>query len=160
MSYQITPEQAPQILEWLATRGGVAVWQNCNLSSHAIGSLAFTPATHDDGRPATAPSWQYGQTPVAVVTDPAAFVVQTWRETERVKVMASKYGPPCDPIARGRTKLDAALDRAGQGATWRWDRGYYVYGSGWRQVIVEAPANEIPLTQWAESNRPVATPTA
>ena len=147
---QIPVEAAnvPKILDWLATRGGVAVWHNHNMSSHAIGSLAFTPATHADGSPATSPGWQYGDTPEAIVTDPAEFVVRTYRETARVKVVPSKYGPPCDPIARGRNRLDAALAAAGEGSTWRWDRDYYQYGSAWRQVIVEALSETVPLPAW------------
>ena len=146
--YKITPQATPQIRDWLATRGGVAVWRNCNLSSHSIGSEAFTPATLEDGSAPTPPGWQYGREYV-LVTDAAAFVVQTWRETERVKVMPSKYGPPCDPIRRGRDRLDAALARAGEGASWRWVRDFYQFGSGWRQVIVEAPAESVPLSDWA-----------
>ena len=148
--YTVTTEAAPKLQAWLATRKGVLVWRNQNMSSQSLGSEVFTPATHADGALCTSPGWQYGSTPEAVVTDPSAFVVTRWRKVTRVKVMASKYGPPCDPISRGRKQLDDAMAEAGPGANWRWDPNFYQYGSAWRQAIVEVPDSTIPLADWKE----------
>lgn len=149
-TYEITPEAASRISEWIATRGGVAVWRNCNMSSHSIGSEAFTQATKEDGSPATSQGWQYGQSVESIETDIAAFTVKTYRETTRVKAVPSKYGPPCDPVARGRKALDKALEQAGEGAVWRWNYDSGGYGSAWREIIVEAPDKTVPLSDWTE----------
>lgn len=153
MSSHITsPDNAPKLLDWFANRGGVAVWRNCNMSSQSLGQEVFTPATQADGSAIKPPGWQYESKPKAIVQDPAVFTVQTWREVCRIKVIPSRYGPPADPIARGRKKLDAAMAKAGKDAEWRWDPDGYTWGSPWHQVIVEVPDTTIPLPEWAMAN--------
>ena len=41
--YHISPETAPKALDWIKTRGGIAVWQSVNLSNP--GATWTTPAT-------------------------------------------------------------------------------------------------------------------
>lgn len=136
MKYKVTPEQETKIVTWLKERNGVAVWRNCNLSSHSIGTEAFTPATQADGSPAQCPGWQYGGTPIAVTTDANDFVVEVFEPFAKMRVMPGKYGPPCDPIKRGRDKVDKALALAGEGAYWQFDYSTRSYGSAWIDAIV------------------------
>ena len=60
---EISRTDAPRLLDWLATRGGVAIWSSLDLSR--AGERVFTPA--DLPRP----SWHYPETPTEIVTDRA-----------------------------------------------------------------------------------------
>jgi len=49
------------ICNWLANRGGVAVWQNKELGSSLLGQMVFTPAFSEDLKTETmSPGWRYG----------------------------------------------------------------------------------------------------
>lgn len=141
--YSIQPEQEHQIVSWLKTRGGVAVWCNCDLGSTNIGALAYTPAKRDDGTDVSAPHWQYDRKPVEVVTDPIKFDVVTYSEFKRVEV---RSGPP---MHGGLHRLDKdkvyrAMDEAGEGAVWipDYDRQY---GSPWWTAVVKKLDGTRPL---------------
>ncbi len=67
MKIEISTDNVPAITDWLATRGGVAVWESLDLAR--AGQRTFTPAD------CTKPSWHYGNTPIAIITDPADITV-------------------------------------------------------------------------------------
>jgi hypothetical protein len=60
-------EHAPRFADWIANRGGIAVWQSIDLSRP--GERCTTPARDPLGNPATKPSWHYANDP-NIVTDP------------------------------------------------------------------------------------------
>lgn len=141
--YSITPDQESKIVSWFKTRGGVAVWENQDLSSASIGCLSFIPATRSDGAKATTPSWQCGSEPVEIVTDQSRFEVVTYSEFRRVKV---RTGPH---MHGGLHRLDKnkvynAMDEAGEGAVWipDYDRQY---GSPWWTAVVKKLDGTRPL---------------
>lgn len=138
VTYTVESSTADKLRSWLDTRGGVAVWQNCDLGSPSIGCPAYTPAD------SASPHWQYGNKPIEVVTDRARFQVRTLREVARVKV---RRGPPCyGGINRAdRAKLDRALDSAGDGAVYCEDYSRMAYGSAWFEAVVSVPASVTPL---------------
>jgi hypothetical protein len=82
------PSDAAKLLNWIASRGGIAVWQNRDLGSPPVGSQSFTPAI-TDGQPAVAPHGVFGNAPVALVTDPADVSVRARKEVKRVKARHS-----------------------------------------------------------------------
>ena len=139
MRYPIDETIADKVREWLRAGRGVAVWQNADLGSASVGSLAFTP-----GDETGSPHWRYGRSPIAVSHSPAEFAVRQWKESSRVKV---RRGPPyLGGIHRlDRPRLDRALALAGPGATWRYI-AYPDYGSAWATVCVESLAGETPLS--------------
>ena len=57
---EISKADAPRIADWLANRGGVAIWQSLDLSNAS--ARTFTPAD------APRPSWRYADKPVEIVT--------------------------------------------------------------------------------------------
>lgn len=65
---EIAAADAPRITDWIATRGGVAIWQSLDLAE--AGQRTFTPALTADGKPTTAPNWRYNTKPVEIVTQP------------------------------------------------------------------------------------------
>ena len=145
------PENEAKAAAWLATRGGIAVWRNVNLSSHAIGSETYTPANAETGEPTGKPSWQVSFD--RIVPDPAEVQVEEFAEVARCKVVRGKYGPPCDPIARGRVKLDALLEQAGEGAWGKFDYSNMNYGSPWCEAVVMKRVGLRPLNMAATSDR-------
>lgn len=143
---QFTKEQASKAVEWLSNRGGIAVWTNCNMSSQSLGTESYTPALTADGKPMGSPGWQYGQTPSRIVTDPAEVCIVEYAEHARVRTIPGKYGPPCDPIKRGRDKVDAALQTAGDGSYWQFDWNTRNYGSAWVDCVIYKRVGFSPLT--------------
>lgn len=141
----IEPSAVKQIREWIENRGGVAVWKCVDLGSPRIGSETLTPATHKDGTPATSPHWSNGDSPDRIVTDLSQVGVRSWREVSRIKV---RNGPPCfGNIHRAdRAKLDAAMAKAGDGATWQADYSSQSYGSPWFTAVISVPSETIPIS--------------
>lgn len=134
-----SPENEAKAIEWLKTRGGIAVWSNKDLGSPNLGQTAHTPATHADGSPATSPHWTYGNgAPDRIVTNPAEVIVQTYREVAHVKI---RRGPPylgCVHRA-DRARLDRALESAGPDAAWTADYSTCKYGSPWFDAVITVP---------------------
>lgn len=140
----IEPENESKVANWLKNRGGIAVWKNCDLGSPSIGCESYTPATHEDGKMATSPHWQYGNTPDRVITDPADVLVQVRKEVSRVKI---RRGPPyLGGVNRAdRPRLDAALEKAGEGAAWQEDWSNMKYGSAWFEAVITVVESSRPL---------------
>lgn len=63
---EISKADAPRIADWLANRGGVAIWESLDLSD--AGARTFTPALTIDGIDTPRPSWRYADKPVEIVT--------------------------------------------------------------------------------------------
>lgn len=143
---QFNQADASKALDWLNNRGGIAVWTNCNMSSQSLGGESYTPALTADGKPTLSPGWQFGNKPSRIVTDPTEVCVVEYAVHSRVKTIPSKYGPPCDPIKRGRNKVDAALEQAGEGSYWQFDWNSRNYGSAWTDAVIYKRVGFSPLT--------------
>lgn len=137
-----SPENESKAIAWLTTRGGIAVWRNVNMSSQSLGSETLTPA-QTDGQPTGKPSWQV--TLDRIVTDPSQVRIEGKREVSRCKVIRSKYGPPCDPIAKGRIGVDRAMEKAGENAWYEFDYANANYGSAWIEAVIYVPSDSRPL---------------
>ena len=133
-------------IDWLANRGGVAVWTNKDLGSSSVGAETYTPAM-TDGKPTPAPHWQFGSAPAFVVTEAENICVQSWKEVARVKI---RRGPPCyGGVNRAdRPKLDVAMAKAGTEATWTPDYSGMDYGSAWFVAVISVPDVTKPLTEF------------
>ena len=140
-----SPENEAKAIEWLKTRGGIAVWSNKDLGSANLGSQSFTPALTADGKPMNSPHWQCGNSgPDRIVTNPAEVIVQTYREVSRVKI---RRGPPylgCVNRA-DRARLDKALAAAGPDSAWSADYSGMQYGSAWFDAVIAVPDVTRPL---------------
>lgn len=147
MKLIIEPQNAEGIRGWITTRGGVAVWTNKDLGSSRLGHETLTPATTPEGTPATAPHWQNGQTPDRIVTDIADVGVRSWREVSRCKI---RRGPPfLGHVNRhDRPKLDKAMEKAGEGASWSPDYSKMECGSAWFDAVISVPSDIVPLAEF------------
>jgi hypothetical protein len=59
--HEVSPENAAKFRDWIARRGGVAVWHSINLSN--IGASWSTPALREDGTPTPKPTWEADDKP-------------------------------------------------------------------------------------------------
>lgn len=66
---QCHADNAERFRDWIANRGGIAVWPSLDLRN--AGGSCSTPARTLTGEPTTRPGWSYASTPSIVVTDPA-----------------------------------------------------------------------------------------
>ena len=140
--HHCTPENAPKMREWIASRGGVAVWPSVNMSNP--GASWSTPALTAEGALMTKPTWQADSKPAFVVTSEADIGVETMREVKRFHV-ATRHGrsnPLLIKLTDASTrKLEAALKRAGKGSS-------YVFDYSTQEAVILVPETIVPLTEW------------
>lgn len=139
-------EDAAKLREWVAHRGGVAVWRSINLSNP--GKSWSTPANQKDGNPTVKPTWESGDAPTFIVTDPALIGVVTDQEVKRFHVAIRPgsqnfLGTPlmwkCTDKASARIRRE--LERAGKGSRYEFD-----YGT--QECVILAPISVVPLSHW------------
>lgn len=100
---EISKADAPRIADWLANRGGVAIWESLDLSD--AGARTFTPAD------ASRPSWQYADKPVDVVTQPSDVGVysETLFKAFPVSLRRSNNGLAFKLTDSAQRKVDKAM---------------------------------------------------
>jgi len=116
---QVTEENAPRVLEWLRTRGGVYFWRSQDLEDPGAGVI--TPMRDNNGVVNKAPHWKYGGTPERHITraEDVEVCIDEPVETFDVKLKCSGHRVVLQKASQ--RKVEAALARAG-------DYGYLVFG--------------------------------
>jgi hypothetical protein len=131
----LVPGVMGEFEEWIAKRGGVAVWENRNLSNPNAGPM-FTPANDKAGKPTGAPHWAFGLLEVCQSIEDFRFVKEL-KEVRRFRVAIRR----CEGLMLKLTdhstdKLHKALDKikeeTGQEACYRFD-----YGT--QEAVIEVP---------------------
>jgi len=107
MTIEVSTEELPRILDWIANRGGVAVWLNRDLRS--AGSKTFTPACQPDGKPSERPGWQFGPIPVEIITDPAHVTTYTEHLFKVFPVSLRRHGMVMKLTDGAQRKLDREM---------------------------------------------------
>lgn len=102
-------DNAARFRDWLANRGGIAVWPSINLSTP--GASASTPALTTTGEPTTRPGWSYASKPSHIITNPADVGVYTEALFKAVKVglRRSSNGMSLKLTDASQRKVDALL---------------------------------------------------
>ena len=103
-------ENAARFRDWIANRGGIAVWPSIDLSNP--GGSCSTPALTATGKPTTRPGWSYASKPSHVVTDLADVGVYTEAlfKAVRVSLRRSGNGLSLKLTDASQRKVDALLD--------------------------------------------------
>lgn len=137
----VSPENAPKFLEWLKTRGGLAIWRSIDLSDP--GASCTTPVNGPDGKPATKPHWKYAEKPERIITDAAEVEVVTAKEVKRfhVAVRRGAQGFKLKLTDASSEKLRAACKRAGP-------ESWYEFDYGAQEAVIFVPDKKIPLSEW------------
>jgi hypothetical protein len=144
MEYQheVLEENVAKFAEWIRERGGIAVWRSQDLSDPCF-SLS-SPFLSKEGKPTTKPHWKVGETPDLVVTDPALIHVITVKEVKRFRVALRRgdQGFKIKLTDASSQKVNAAVERAGEGASYHFDYDTQV-------VVITAPVDRgMSLEEW------------
>lgn len=154
--HQVTEENAGTILNWLRTRGGLAIWGSANPANP--GQTWTTPLRNADGTArAEKPHWSAGGI-IRTITDPSEVEVVVPREVSRFHV-AVRLGTSGLAL-----KLTDASSRCLRRAVARASRQYgaeawyeFDYGSHKNAVIFVA-GEVMSLEEWAKRDeKPVCS---
>jgi hypothetical protein len=138
---------AAKIAEWLFTRGGIAIWESVNLSNP--GASWTTPLNDENGQPKPKPTWQAGDEPARIITDPGWVHVVTPKEVKRFHVAIRATGPfgmtlKCTDGAsrRIRKAVDKANEKLGRDECW------YSFDYETQEAVIYAPGETVQLSCW------------
>lgn len=136
-------ENAPKMLDWIRTRGGVAVWTSLDLSDP--GFSMSTPALTTEGQPYAKPHWKLANAPAQVITDPAQIRVITAKEVKRfhVGVRMGAQGLKLKVTDGGTRRIRAAVAKAG-------DDAWYEFDYGTQEAVIYVPGDAVLLSDWAK----------
>src|SRR5262245_8279659 len=128
----VTPEHATKMLDWLQTRGGIAIWPSVNLSNP--GASWSTPALKEDGSPMTKPTWQAANEPERIITSIDDVMVSIDKEVKRfrVGVRMGRQGFSLKVTDGGTRRIRAAVAKAGEGA-------YHSFDYETQEAVIMAP---------------------
>lgn len=149
MTYAIscTPEDAPKLREWLANRGGIAVWKSINLSNP--GGEWLTPSLDEHGKRTPKPTWQAGNEPsqIVVMADRVGVYTEALFKAFTVSVRMSGNGLSLKLTDASQRRLDRAMEacNAKHGSA-HFRRG--VLDSDRPSMGVYYVTGEVPLSEW------------
>ncbi len=141
---QCRPGDAARYKEWLATRGGLAVWNSQDLSDP--GRSWTTPRLAADGTPTPPPSWKCGGVgvpPTRVITDIVDVEVCIDVEVKRFRVglRVGGNGFTIKVSDGGSRRIHREVGKAGAGA-------YYEFDYNTQEVAILRPKKVIPLAEY------------
>ncbi len=139
--HRVDPEYAVKILDWLKTRGGLALWGSIDLSD--LGASWTGPLNNADGTPSTKPHWKSASTPYRIITDPAEVVVATMKEVKRFRVgiRLGSQGMTYKVTDGGTRRIRREVVKAGVGAT-------HVFDYETQEAVILAPESEVPIVEY------------
>ena len=156
--YETCPEEAARMLDWIRNRGGLAIWDSCNLSDP--GKTWTTPATTQEGKPASVagkPHWSCGSV-IATITDIADVSVVTPKEVKRfhIAVRMGSQGFTVKLTDGSTRRVRAAREKAAR------DTGkdaWYEFDYSSQEAVIFVPGDTVPLKDWkpAQTPEPVTT---
>ncbi len=137
----VTVENAALFKDWLANRGGIAVWPSVNLANPD--ASWSTPALTTEGQPSQRPTPEAAASPSRIITDINDVAVAVDREVKRfrvaVRVGAQGFMMKCTDASTRRIRKEVL--RAGDGA-------YYEFDYGTQEAVIYAPERTVPLAEW------------
>ena len=132
-------ENADKQLNWINTRGGIAVWRSIDLSNP--GAETFTPAI-TEGKPTGKPHWRFANEP-AIVTNPDEVEITKDEEVRRfhIAVRRGSQGFSIKLTDASTRKVRAAVEKAGEGA-------YYEFDYETQECVIMKPVSTMLLSQY------------
>jgi hypothetical protein len=140
--HTVSPENAAKFKEWIASRGGVAVWRSADLSDPALSMSS--PALDREGNPTPKPHWKLENMPHRVITDPNDIDVITGKEVKRfhIGVRMGSQGMSLKVTEGSTRRIRAAVDKAGDGA-------WYELDHSTQEAVIYVPAKNVSLKDWS-----------
>lgn len=138
------PQNAKQMLEWIKTRGGLALWRSINLSNP--GKTWTTPAKAPDGKPMPKQSWEMANEPYRVITDPTEVEVHVPKEVKRFRVgvrMGSQdFSLKVTDGGSRRIKREVAKAKENYSDAW------YEFDYSTQEAVIMVPDSKSPLEEF------------
>lgn len=140
IKHLVQPDDAVIIMNWLKTRGGIAIWDCADLSDP--GKTWTCPLLGEDGTPKSKQYWQMGKI-IREITDPAEISVVVPKEVKRFHIALRRGAQGFKiKLTDGSTrKVHMAVKKAGKGA-------WYVFDYSTQEAIICIPDKEIPLPEF------------
>lgn len=139
-------QDAAKIWSWIASRGGIAIWQSINLSNPGISWT--TPVRDEEGVFTTKPTWQSSNEPSRIITDPSEVLVSQDREVKRfhvgIRLGTNGLMLKCTDGASRRIRRE--VEKAGEGA-------YYKFDYLSQDAVIFAPDKQSTLVEWFLENK-------
>ena len=141
--HECAPENAAKMREWIATRGGVAIWRSINLSN--AGASWSSPAL-TEGVPTKKPNWQSENVPSRVITDASEIEVVTRKEVKRFRVAiraSGAFGATFKLTDTASARVRRECDKLGSDSAYEFD-----YET--QECILTMPGERVSLADWIE----------
>ena len=141
-----TVENAEKFADWIQNRGGIAVWGCLDLAR--AGTSWSTPVKDSNGCPFPKPHWSATNKPTAIHTSTAEIGVETLKEVKRFRVglRMGTNGFALKLTDAASNRLHKALDKAGEGSTYRFD-----YDT--QEAVIMVPDSVQSLVEWIKNNK-------
>ena len=138
------PEHAKQFLEWIKTRGGLALWRSINLSNPD--KTWTTPAKSMDGTPMPKQSWEMANEPYRIITDPAEVEVHVPKEVKRfrVGVRMGSQGFSLKVTDGGSRRIKREVAKAKENYSDAW----YEFDYSTQEAVIMVPDSKSPLEEF------------
>jgi hypothetical protein len=142
----IKVENAAQILAWIRTRGGLAVWHS---TSRSQPGLSWTcPLNDDHGQRKGKPYSASEKEPRRIITSADDVMVHTDVEVNRfpIEVQPGKQGCFMNLTEASRALIEKAIAEAG-------DDAFQLFDQTTHEAVILAPnGHSMTLTEWAKVN--------
>jgi hypothetical protein len=142
--HTVAPENAQTFLEWISTRGGVAVWNSRDLSdpSYSVSTPALT-----QGVPTAKPHWKVGDEPNHVINKSADIDVIQHEEVKRFRVgiRRGSQGMVFKVTDGGSRRIRKEVDKI--------EGGSHMFDYESQEAVILRPSGTIPLSEWLWSKR-------
>lgn len=142
----VSEENAPKFWNWLHTRGGLAIWNSINLSNP--GTSWTTPVNNEKGEKYEKPTWQAGNTPGEIITDPAEVTVSFPKEVKRfrVGVRMSSQGLSLKVTDGGTRRIREAVAKMSEKFG---KEAWYSFDYSTQEAIIWVDGRTVPLVEYA-----------
>ena len=135
-------DDAGALAEWMASRGGVLVWETAEIGGGGPGSW-MTPALDAEGMPFGRPTWRAYEKPSVLITSAADVTVRIDEVADMFHVGVRRgHGLSVVVTDGGKRRIDKALRKAGDGSYVKFD-----YVSHDNAVIMKT-VSKITLDEW------------
>jgi hypothetical protein len=140
-------ENAGKFLNWIRTRGGLALWNTLNLSDP--GQSWTGPVRDGNGNPVSKPHMYAEATPYRTITSTDEVMVHMDHEVKRfhVAIRRGSQGLKLKLTDGSTNRVNAAVAKAGDGAYHLFD-----YDTQDAIIMVPEPGKSMTLTAWAAAH--------
>lgn len=143
-----SPENAPQFLDWIQNREGIAVWKTVNLSNP--GQSWSMPVISKEGERLKRPHAYAEASPSRIITNPDDVLVETGKEVKRFHIalkqggiLGTKFSVTDGGTRRIKAEVAKATEKYGKEA-------WYEFDYSTQDAVVMIPDLQITLTAYAK----------